>query len=277
MLGLQRLLKIKFSELSVRRVFEAIRVRLIYIPQQIIWNLPSGFNKSNREKLKTLNNIHKEKKRCFIVASGPSLKDINFDLLQHEVTFAMNRAYMLNEQIGFKPTYLVCIDIHTQLNQFTEEYDAFDEIPTFYNWDLRNKFTKKDNRYFVKTRFSPKFLTKLPGMFGNGKSVTYTCIQLAFQMGFQEVYLIGKDHSYKTQEKKVGKSVVSTGNDGNHFLKGYYNKGQVYAAPDYIGEEFAYKVARKEFERDGRIIKDATIGGKLDVFEKVDFYSLFDN
>jgi hypothetical protein len=93
-------------------------------------------------------------------------------------------------------------------------------------------------------------------------------------MGFDEVYLIGKDHSYNAQAK-VGKEILSTGNDGNHFLKGYYNKGQKYISPDYVGEEFAYKIGRKTFEKHKRVIKDATINGKLEVFEKIDFYSLF--
>jgi hypothetical protein len=275
MIGLQRFFQVKLSELSFSRILEAIRVRLIYIPQLIIWNLPWGFNKLNRSKLKDLNNLHKDKKRCFIVASGPSLKEINFDLLKDEITFAMNRAYMMKDQIGFTPTYLCCVDKYSQLLQFTKKYDDFDEIPTFYNWDLRRLFKKKDNRYFIKVQFSPKFLTNLPGLFGKGKSVTYVCIQLAFVMGFEEVYLIGKDHSYNTI-KKVGEKVVSSGNDGNHFLKNYYNKGQVYIAPDYIGEEFAYKVSRDVFEKNNRIIKDATINGKLNVFEKIDFYDLFD-
>lgn len=276
MIGIQRLLKIKPSELSFSRIIEAIRVRLLYIPQLMVWHLPWGFNKENRGKLKALNNIHKDKKRCFIVASGPSLKDINFDLLKNEITFAMNRAYLMKEQIGFTPTYLACIDKKTQLKQFTEDYDKIDYLPTFYNWDLRKLFTEKENRFFVKTRFSPKFLTVLPGIFGNGRSVTYSCIQIAFVMGFKEVYIIGKDHSYNTNEKP-NNHVISTGNDGNHFLKNYYHKGQIYDAPDFTSEEFAYRIARKTFEKHGRIIKDATIGGKLNTFEKIDFYSLFKN
>ena len=273
-LGIKRLLNIKLSELSFYRLSGALWRRIIYFPQLIIWSLPWGFNKTNREKLKSLNNIHKDKKRCFIIASGPSLKDINFDLLRNEITFGMNRAYLMKEQMNFLPTYLCCIDVNTQLKQFTNGYDNFCEIPTFYNWDLRHLFTKKDNRYFIKNRFSPKFLIQLPGMFGNGKSVTYACIQLAFIMGFKEVYLIGKDHSYKFSSN-VGKSNVFSGKENNHFLKGYYNKGQIYTAPDYTGEEFAYKVARETFEKNGRVIKDATINGKLNVFEKIDFNTLF--
>jgi len=271
--GIKRLLQIKASELTIRRIAKAIWVRLLYIPQLMNWYTPWGFNKQNRLKLSELNNIYKDK-RCFIIASGPSLKDIDFSLLKNEITFGMNRAYLMKDQLGFLPSYLVCIDVDTQLKQFTPDYDAIDYIPTIYNWDLRKLFRKIDNRYFVKTRFSPKFLTKMPGIFGNGKSVTYTCIQLAFLLGFKEVYIIGKDHSYNTTAK-VGKGVQINGNDGNHFLKGYYKSGQTYNSPDYNGEEFAYKVARKTFESYNKIIKDATISGKLDIFEKVNFVSLF--
>jgi hypothetical protein len=34
-------------------------------------------------------------------------------------------------------------------------------------------------------------------------------------------------------------------------------------------------MARKAYEADGRKVLDATIGGKLDIFEKVDYESLF--
>jgi hypothetical protein len=274
MKGIQRLLQIKLSDLYFERVVNALKVRMMYLPQAVIWFLPWGFNRRNREKLKELNGIHSDKKRCFIIASGPSLKNIDFKLLENEITIAMNRSYLMKKQLNFMPNYLFCIDIINQLKQFTSDFDAFDEIPTFYNWDFRSKLTEKNNRYLIKTRFSPNFLTKLPGFFGNGRSVTYTCIQLAFIMGFKEVYLIGKDHNYNSNSK-AGKELLSNGNDGNHFLKGYYNKGQVYAMPDYAGEEFAYKIGKEVFEKNNRIIFDATINGKLEIFKKIDFYSLF--
>ncbi len=37
-----------------------------------------------------------------------------------------------------------------------------------------------------------------------------------------------------------------------------------------------YRMVRKAYEADGRRVLDATIGGKLDIFEKVDYNSLFD-
>jgi hypothetical protein len=39
--------------------------------------------------------------------------------------------------------------------------------------------------------------------------------------------------------------------------------------------EEAYRLARRTYEADGRSVVDATIGGKLQVFPKVEYDSLF--
>ena len=175
---------------------------------------------------------------------------------------------------GFLPTYLVCIDKEAQLIQFLDEYEQL-KIPVFFNWDLYKLFSKKSNQYFIKGKFSRSFTKDIANKrFGTGLSVTYYCMQLAFYMGFNEIYLIGKDHSYDTS-KKATSTIKSNGLENNHFIKGYYRPNQIWLAPDYKGEEYAYKLAKVAFEEDGRIIKDATIEGKLNVFEKVEFNNLF--
>ena len=45
--------------------------------------------------------------------------------------------------------------------------------------------------------------------------------------------------------------------------------------PDLDTSEQAYLLAREAYEADGRQILDATVGGKLMIFSKVDFISLF--
>ncbi len=271
--SLNRFTELDRNDITIRRIVQAIIRRIYDIPQTITWYFPWGFAKLNKVKLMSFKNAHIGE-RCFILANGPSLNKIDFKLLENEFTFGMNRIYLMKEQNGFTPNYLVCIDKKSQLLQFNDDFDQLD-IPTFFNWDLRKLFSKKNNQHFIKSKFSPKFSTDIiKDPLGNGKTVTYACIQLAYYMGFKEVYIIGKDHSYNTNEK-AGTGIKSSGEEGNHFIKGYYKKGQNWDAPDYKSEEFAYKLSREAFEKCGRIIKDATIGGKLDVFEKVDFYSLF--
>jgi len=261
------------KDITLSRITSAIIRRIRSIPSNVAWLIPLPFTSKNKEKIKGYHDLHKGE-RCFIVANGPSLRFIDFSLLENEITIGMNRIYLMKEQNGFMPNYLVCIDKKSQLLQFTEDYDNL-EIPCFFNWDLKRLFSKKPNQHFIKGKFSPKFSTDIINEpMGNGKTVTYNCLQLAYYMGFKEVYIIGKDHSYNTNEK-AGVGIKSSGNENNHFIKGYYKKGQNWDAPDYKSEEFAYKLSREVFENNGRILKDATINGRLDVFEKEEFNSLF--
>ena len=262
----------KKSDITFKRIISAMGRRIVSIPERLYFYWPFGFSKRNRNKLKALKDKHKGQ-RCFIVCNGPSLKEINFDLLKDEITFGMNRIYLMKEQNGFEPTYFGCIDKNSQTLQFHDDMDNL-EMPCFFAFGLRKYFSKKDNQIFLGGRFSHKFQTDASKLLGNAKSITYKLMQLAYHMGFQEVYVIGKDHSYNTTEK-AGTGIKATGNEENHFIKGYYKPGMRWDAPDYVAEEFEYEMAREAFEKAGRVIKNATIGGKLEVFERIDFYSLF--
>jgi hypothetical protein len=273
--GIKRLLSFKLSDLTFGRVTRALLRRVGNIWHLSTWYFPFGFSKLNKQRIEKYKNIHAGK-RCFIVCNGPGLNKINIDLLKNEYTIGMNRIYLMEEQNGFSPTYLFCYDKATQLLQFTDEFDAL-ELPCFFNWDLNKKFSKKENQIFLKGKFSPAFSTDpIDDLVGNGKTVTYICMQLAYYMGFSEVYLVGKDHSYNTTVKPTN-AIVSDGHDLNHFSPKYYRPGQIWDAPDYHSEELAYRLARKVFEQSGRKIQDASVDGKLDVFEKVDFKELFAN
>jgi hypothetical protein len=100
-------------------------------------------------------------------------------------------------------------------------------------------------------------------------------MQLAYYMGFQQVILIGVDHNFK-DKGEAHKLVTSTGADENHFHPDYFGKGVKWQLPDLETSEIAYQFAREAYEADGRQILDATVGGKLTIFPKVDFTSLFD-
>jgi len=271
--NIKRLLTLKRSDVTLSRISKAIWRRIADIPQKAIWAAPFPFTKANRSGIEQFKNIHAGK-RCFLIANGPSLKHIDFSLLKNEYTIGLNRIYLMEKETGFSPTYLACIDIEAQLSQFIDDYDNL-QLPCFFNWDYRHKFSKRKNQYFIKDKLTPEFSTNIARQgYGTGQSVTYMAMQLAFYMGFNELYIIGKDHSYNTNAKS-GATIKSTGKEDNHFIKGYYKPGMTWFAPDLQSEEFAYKLSRKAFEQDGRIIKDATIGGNLQIFEKIDFYSLF--
>jgi len=263
---------ITLKEISFERLANAVKARVKDVPHLLSWRLNSSTAKKNKQKLEAYHNIHKGK-RCFIVANGPSLKNTDLSLLKDEYTIGMNRIYLSAEQNGFMPTYIVVHDIPVQLLQFTQDFDDL-ALPKFFNWNARKHFQHKDNLTFIRSDYQPRFSTDLLKSSWGGHSVTNICIQLAFYMGFDEVYLVGKDHNYE-QKGVPGKLVKATGDEKNHFTKGYYKKGQGWRIPDYKGEELAYTMAREAYEKNGRKIYDATINGHLDIFEKVDYYSLF--
>ncbi len=93
-------------------------------------------------------------------------------------------------------------------------------------------------------------------------------------MGFEEVILIGVDHSFASKGRP-NETVVSAGDDPNHFSPNYFDRGFRWQLPDLEASERAYRMAKEAYERHGRRILDATLGGKLEVFPKVAYESLF--
>ncbi|MCI0892682.1 MAG: hypothetical protein J4N65_09025, partial [Chloroflexi bacterium] len=107
-----------------------------------------------------------------------------------------------------------------------------------------------------------------------GGTVTYVALQAAYWMGFQEVILVGVDHRYSTAGP-ANAMVVSQSDDPDHFDPEYFGRGFRWQLPDLEASERSYRLARAAFEADGRRIVDATVGGQLEVFPKIDYKSLF--
>ncbi|MGA9192304.1 MAG: hypothetical protein WBZ24_11265, partial [Anaerolineales bacterium] len=104
--------------------------------------------------------------------------------------------------------------------------------------------------------------------------VTFVAMQQAYYMGFEDVILIGVDNNFTTQGQP-NETVESQGDDPNHFSPDYFGKGFRWQLPDLEASERAYRLAKNAFEADGRRVRDATLGGKLQVFPKVDYDDLF--
>lgn len=272
-MGRQKYIKdIHYNEISLNRLYQALERRIVEIPNRISWNLPTPLQKKNKENLRSFKNVHSGE-RCFIIANGPSLNLMNLSVLKHEYSIGMNRIYLNQEKIGFLPTYLVVSDVKIQIRQFCNELE---KVPTtkFFNWNGRKYFDNESDIIYFRQTFKPEFSNDFDRGVWGGHSVTNVCIQLAYFMGFKQVFLIGKDHSY-IEQGVPGQMVKSTGKEKNHFIEGYYKKGMKWKIPDYKGEELAYRMAKEFFEKSGREIIDATVGGKLQIFRKVSYSALF--
>jgi 6-hydroxymethylpterin diphosphokinase MptE-like protein len=212
--------------------------------------------------------------RCFIIGNGPSLRQMDLSPLRDEVTFGLNRIYLLFPELGFTTTFLVSIN-RLVLDQKIDE--IVDAAPTvFVNWWSRKLVPPGRQPILLRvTNFRPRFAKDPERGVWAGGTVTYAAMQLAFHMGFEEVILIGVDHSFADQGLP-NRTVESTGPDRSHFHPDYFGEGFKWQLPDLETSEAAYRLARHVFADDGRRILDATVGGKLEIFPKVDFTSLFE-
>ena len=128
-----------------------------------------------------------------------------------------------------------------------------------------------------------RFSTDISNCIYGGYTVTFINFQIAYYLGFKKVYLIGMDHNYTVPEKEVKISknkrsapeVTTLTEDKNHFDPTYFGKGYRWHLPDVERMEFSYHKVKKVFEEDNREVFDATVNGKLNIFKKVDYYSLF--
>ena len=223
-------------------------------------------------KLRALRDIHRGE-RCVIIGNGPSLNKTDVQKIRDEFTFGLNRIYLAWEQWGFSTSYFLSVN-DLVIEQCAQEMMDL-SMPVFVSWRSRRWLEPSENLHFLYTTYTgPKFAKDVSKRLWEGATVTYTALQLAFHMGFSTVVLIGVDHSFASQGKP-NQTVESQGDDPNHFSPQYFGKGFRWQLPDLDTSTIAYQMANRAFVEDGRQVLDATIGGKLDVFPKVDYDRYF--
>jgi len=227
----------------------------------------------SRERLRFLRNKYRGQ-RCFIMGNGPSLNKTDLTRLKTEYTFILNRGYLLLPKIGTQNKFLVSINRHV-MEQFGGEIGADSlRMPKLLSWHGRRHIPLTDNVIYLPAEGRVEFSFDPTLAVFEGATVTFVAMQLAYWMGFQEVVLIGVDHNFITQGE-AHKLVKSEGDDPNHFDPNYFGKGVNWQLPSLDQSEQAYHLAKNAFEAAGRRIVDATVGGKLQVFPKVEYESLF--
>ncbi|MCC6567696.1 MAG: DUF115 domain-containing protein [Anaerolineales bacterium] len=242
-------------------------------------------------RLAEMKNIHKEK-RAFIIGNGPSLKQTDTSKLKNEITFGMNRIYLAFPEWGFTTSYL-CVTNDLVVEQFVNDISAL-TIPKFIAWRSRQHFKSQFSNppilersvsslqspisslpTFIYTTYTgPRFARDVRGRVWEGATVTNLALQLAFHMGIEKAILIGVDHNF-ADKGDANKTVVSQGDDPNHFMPNYFGKGVKWQLPDLDTSEIGYALAHDAYRKAGREVVDATVGGKLTIFPKVEYDSLF--
>ncbi|MGB3492755.1 MAG: FkbM family methyltransferase [Elainellaceae cyanobacterium] len=237
-------------------------------------------------RLRALRDRMRGNRRAFIIGNGPSLNDTNLDLLKNEVTFGVNGIFLKSEESGFKPTFYVVED-HLVAEDRQEAINQFDGVIKLFPIYLAYCLKEADDTVFFNHRSRRRyphgfdFSTDASICTYTGCTVTFNCIQLAYYLGFREIYLIGVDCSYdipedveETQEYSVA-TLDMKSDDVNHFDPNYFGKGYRWHDPQVNKMMEAYEEAHRVCQANGVTVYNATIGGKLEAFPRVDYDSLF--
>ncbi|MEH7401756.1 6-hydroxymethylpterin diphosphokinase MptE-like protein [Gottfriedia acidiceleris] len=236
---------------------------------QLFFNINKWFrvtnfvNNSLYLKLKQFKNIHKGE-RCFIVATGPSLLNSDLEKLKNEITFSMNSIFLAFEETDWRPTYYG-IQFTDLFKKYKNKIDHLDVRYKFIANVISKQFDVSDDYYIYPLdllnhnmkhkRFHTKFSDDAYAVIYDGYTITYSLIQLAVYMGFNEIYLIGVDCNYS-------KDKINHFKDYNLVDSNYTSTSEKMIS--------AYNIAKEYADCHNIKIFNATRGGMLEVFERVD-------
>lgn len=240
-----------------------------------------------------------EGKRCFIIGNGPSLAIRDLEKLSDEVTFASNSVYALYIHTDWRPTYY-CASDSVFCGQMMKDRKSLEILvdgcqaafTSIMGEGIRYRNDKDMNQlYYMRLAMGkaedrpPCFSSDCSRDIYTAGSITYEMLQLAAYMGFQKIYLLGMDFNYSV-ERHADHTITRKDNVCNHMDEIEQEEKRFYEAlserhkETYIADidlQLAgYQSAKQYADSHGIEIYNATRGGKLEVFPRVNFDELFD-
>ena len=225
-----------------------------------------GFEDERFVRLKELKGKYAGK-RCFITCTGPSLTIDDLEKLKNEYVFGMNSLCLIHDKTEWKPDFFGIQDIKVY-DKIKETLLSTDNgivfAPYGYrllrntpeNWvyfHISGAYHLYDRKY--KDKFWVEFSDDSYVTVYDGFSITYSLIQIAIYMGFDEIYLIGADCSYTGPKQ--------------HFIEHGHpatGKDAVTAGDRNI---VSYQKAKEYADAHNIKIINVTRGGMLEVFPRI--------
>lgn len=239
----------------------------------------SGREKENQAFLKALKDKHRGQ-RAFIVCNGPSLSAKDLDTLanNNEISFACNKINKIYPKTKWRPTYYAVLDAAYQYLLLDEMNENASQIKFFRKESYLTTMKVSGESVFLNVNGDVSLLDDCK--FSNDCSevlyaiatTTYAFFQLAVYMGIKDIYIIGCDNKYSKEIQKDG-SVIDTGKKS--YFEGADSKEQVFTAASTWQMNIVYEYARVYSDAHDINIYNATRGGCLESFERVDFDKLF--
>ncbi len=265
--------------LSIKKNFNRLKILQQILHYNMLGYLRSHgmLHNNNSLRLARLKDIHKGK-RCFLIGNGPSLTGADLDLIQDEYTFGTNMVYKIFDQTDWRPSYH-CVSDTIYASKLGIELSEKVKAPLFTTeHTYRRMKTKPVDTTYVHTIQTERYKVR-----GNVQAyclikatVLSLAAEMAFHMGFTEIYLLGVD-------------CTNPHDKGGHFTDQYATKEVAETDIDriktrmnaktlttkQIGEHIidrsmeVYHLLDEYSKKHGIKIYNATRGGNLEIFPRV--------
>ncbi|MGF1448117.1 MAG: hypothetical protein ACFB20_01725 [Opitutales bacterium] len=215
--------------------------------------------------------------RCFLLGCGPSLKNLDTSLLRGERVMATNGAFLLE---GIEPDYYMTVS-HYFFRSHLEAIRNLGCARRFLPLYLHELHSDSPTTWLntVEADEYGDFSPQRPLRFSDaphervflGGTVIFACLQILYYLGFEEVILLGVDHSYASagQQERKDAYWIDSQSMQDHFMPKYYKEG-TQVNIDMPAMDRAYTLSVDTFRQDGRRLLNATPGTKLEIIPKID-------
>ncbi|WP_309398961.1 6-hydroxymethylpterin diphosphokinase MptE-like protein [Cerasicoccus maritimus] len=266
--------------MSLTKRIKRIRTKLAHGVHQVAGLANIALSENDR-RIQSFKDKH-QGQAAFVLGNGPSLTPTDLDLLKPYPTFASNKIYLAYEQTDWRPTYYSVLDVLVAENN-RQEVAAVDsvkihssDIIPYLGHAITPDITWLHNRYYNQSHQHGEFKFATNPMAGihAGWTVIYLQLQLAYYMGFQEVYMLGLDFSFmnspSTGQMSAHGEILKSEGEVNHFHKDYRKPGETWTVPRLDLQIKAFEAARKTYETNGRKLVNASRKTKLECLERAD-------
>lgn len=244
----------------------------------------SGTAVSNKKVLLSLKDKYKGK-RCFVICNGPSLRPEDLTKIHEagDISIGMNMIGRVYKDTPWRATFLSARDDCAFLEKNKKVVRETECGLKFYD---RRRYLKSLSAIGKKAYLAsnesldlldyPEFDSDITKKIPSIGTSTYTCLELAVYLGCSEIYLLGCDMSYKVNLNRDG-TITYNDMGKDHFYKSEEEAVETTGMkPNPTWQlEIAYDAAAEAAKKQGFKIFNATRGGKLESFPRVDFDSLF--
>jgi hypothetical protein len=217
--------------------------------------------------------------RCFLLANGPSLAEMDLSRLAHEPVCVVNMGIKALDQ-GLPQASFHLITDNNRYRRFAQECEDYAirhgigaRFFPFACRDTWRGLARQANRPYYLLSNPARFVDR--GMvsdprdgYSGGATVLLSAVQLLYFLGFESVYVMGCDLDY--------------GGSGKYFYQ-LDAKDEVHEADpkvmarrhEMVLANDQFRIARRFYEENGRQLANAGVGGNLTTLPRVDFASLF--